>query len=194
MAVVILLFFVWCTFAPFHHGQMPLSRAQATQMLSNMKQLHLATQQMALDGSTTGETNLRWPGSTGGTFTNWAAELLHGYLKTNDFIKLMAAPKEQADPWYQRVFAWRAADPAMPVANTNGVLVYAVAEESASSAVFLSSANFTNSTSGGALNPSRSMFHDRCFVVFHKGGDGAILLPRQAGRTNEVGTYAPLCR
>ena len=32
-----------------------LARGQMTQTLSNMRQLHLATQQMALDGTTTGD-------------------------------------------------------------------------------------------------------------------------------------------
>ncbi len=39
-----------------------VGKAQMTQTLSNMKQLHLATQQMALDGTTTGDATLTWPG------------------------------------------------------------------------------------------------------------------------------------
>ena len=39
-----------------------LARGQMTQTLSNMRQLHLATQQMALDGTTTGDPALCWPG------------------------------------------------------------------------------------------------------------------------------------
>ena len=39
-----------------------LVRGQMTQTLSNMKQLHLVTQQMAIDSTTTGDTNLGWPG------------------------------------------------------------------------------------------------------------------------------------
>ena len=39
-----------------------LVKGQMTQTLSNMKQLHLATQTMALDGVTTGDATLGWPG------------------------------------------------------------------------------------------------------------------------------------
>ena len=39
-----------------------LVRGQMTATLSNMKQLHLVTQQMALDATTTGDTNVGWPG------------------------------------------------------------------------------------------------------------------------------------
>ena len=52
-----------------------LARGQMTQTLSNMKQLHLATQQMALDGLTTGDANLCWPGDLRRpSFGNWANE------------------------------------------------------------------------------------------------------------------------
>src|SRR3569623_1090663 len=65
-----------------------LGRAQMTQSLSNMKQLHLATQQMALDGTTTGDASLSWPGSNG--FSYWATNLVPSYLSTNDFCKLLS--------------------------------------------------------------------------------------------------------
>ena len=39
-----------------------LVKGQMTQTLSNMRQLHLATQTMALDGLTTGDATLSWPG------------------------------------------------------------------------------------------------------------------------------------
>ncbi|CAN5713817.1 hypothetical protein BH09VER1_BH09VER1_44610 [soil metagenome] len=45
-------------------------RAAKGSVLADMKQLHLATMQMVLDGTTTGDTNSGWPGDTGGTFTN----------------------------------------------------------------------------------------------------------------------------
>ncbi len=41
-----------------------LTKGQMTQTLSNMKQLHLASQQMALDGMTTGDATLTWPGDS----------------------------------------------------------------------------------------------------------------------------------
>ncbi len=160
-----------------------MERAQLTQALSNMKQLHLATEQMALDRGTTGDTNLGWPGDTGGTFTNWARQLGDGYLTTNDLNALLSAAGR------------RNPRDVMPGGNTNGVLVYAVGSNSAGSAVFLSSANFTNTPAGGVAPGAEAVpFGDHGFVVFCKGGDGVILKARQAGKTNLVGAFAPLLR
>jgi type II secretory pathway pseudopilin PulG len=156
------------------------------QVLSNAKQLYLATQQMALDGQMTGETNLGWPGDIGGTFTNWAHQLVAGsYLTTNDFLKLMSAPGVVPPPGR------------MPEMKECALLVYAVSTNSPGNTVFLTSANFTNSPSGG-MPPAKKAkpYGDKGFVVFRVGGDGAVLQPRQTGAayTNIIGGYAPLCR
>lgn len=159
-----------------------LSSGQMTQTLSNAKQLHLATQQMALDGEAEGKTNLGWPGDTGGTYSNWVHQLLAGpYLTTNDFRKLMSAPG--------------VIPPAgiIPTKEQCALLAYAVRSNSSPETVFLTTANFTNTPSGG-LPPLKNSkpYGDKGFVVFRKGGDGAILRPRQAGQTNLIGGYAPL--
>ena len=162
----------------------PTRPGQMTQSLSNMKQLLMATQQMVLDGETTANTNLGWPGETGGTFTNWARQLVPAYLSTNDFCKLLSAagkivPRDK-----------------MPESMSNSaVLVYAVSNKSPSDTVLFSSANFIHSPSGSsALNATNKPFGNKGFVIFHKGGDGAILLPKQVRATNIIGAYAPLCR
>lgn len=49
--------------------------------LSNAKQLTLATRQMALNGETTGNTNLGWPGDTGGSYNDWVDQLVPAYLQ-----------------------------------------------------------------------------------------------------------------
>ena len=159
-------------------------RGHGTQMLSNMMQLHLATQSMALDGTTTGNTNLNWPGDTGGTFVRWAILIVgEGYLTQHDFCNLLSGPGKTIP----RKF--------MPAANTNAILVYAVRETSPSEATYLTSANFTNTPTGGApLHPDAKPFGDKSFVVFRKGGDGAILIPRAIGHTNQIGLFVPLCR
>lgn len=163
-------------------GGNELRRSEMTRALSNMKQLHLATQQMALDGTTIGDPKLGWPGDTGGTFSNWANQLVPGYLSTNDFCKLMlvndGVPEGQ-----------------MPQKNDNGILVYAVKSESPKSTVFLSTANFTNTSTGG-IPPKRPFFiwKEKSIVLFRKGDNGAILLHKQAGDTNIIGAFAPLCR
>lgn len=155
-----------------------------TQTLSNMKQLHLATTQMALDGEYTKDKSLGWPGDTGGTWAVWARNLCRGgYLSTNDFKKLISAPG----------MVPTASDPASP--GKSGVLMYAISESNQGSTVFLSSANFTNTPAGGVPPIETSKpYGNKGFVVFRKAGDGAILQARQAGKTNIIGTYAPLCQ
>ena len=152
------------------------------QVLTNMKQLHLATQQMVLDGENTGDAKLRWPGDTGGSFSNWARTIVPAYLSTNDFCKLLSGPGKIVPAG------------SLPPNNTTAVLVYAVRANSDPSTVFLSSANFTNTPVGGhPLNPAARPYGAKGFVVFHKAGDGAILNPKQVGDTNRIGASAPLC-
>lgn len=179
---IILVFMV--IFMPHLLERDMMKRAQMTQALSDMKQLHLATQQMALDRTTTGEKTIGWPGDTGGSFTNWAGPLVAGgYLTARDLSRLLSVAGQSSPP-----DAWAGA-------NTNGILVYAVGSNSPASAVFLSTANFTN-TPGGGVAPGASAipFGDGGFVVFRKGGDGTILKAKQAGKTNVMGTFAPLCK
>lgn len=169
-----------------------VSRSISSTMLSHMKQLHLATQQMALDGTTTDDRNLNWPGTN--TFLSWKANLVPSYLRSNDFSRLMALPEDRNAGPMEKLRRWWAGPPPFPMANTNAVLVYQVSEQSEGNVIFLSSANFTNSPTGGALDPEHSLFKDHFFVVFRKGGYGAVLLPKQIGKIDEVGAYAPLLK
>lgn len=157
---------------------------QKTQTLSNMRQLHLATQSMALDGVTDRNTNLAWPGDTGGSFSNWTRQIVPAYLGTNDFFKLMSAPG----------VAVRSGK--LPTRMTDCALrVYAVTGEASGSFVFLTTANFTNTPHAGPpLQKDAKPYGDTGFVVFRKGGDGAILLKNQAAQTNLIGEYAPLLK
>lgn len=154
-------------------------RGQMTQTLSNMKQLHLGTQQMALDATTTGDTNLGWPGDTGNTWANWSTNLVPGYLGTNDFAKMISAPGVIAPP------------ATAPNSQTkSAVLVYGVTENSPGTTVLFTTANFTNSATGQpTLSKTAKPYGDKGFVVFRKGGDGALLLPRQTAMTNIIGEY-----
>lgn len=157
-----------------------LVRGQMTQTLSNQKQLHLATQQMALDAVTTGDTNLGWPGDTGGAFNTWATNLIGGnYLTGVDLAKLLSAPG---------VVVPAVSGTAAP--TKSAIVVYQVSENSEGNVVFLSSANFTNSAAGGsAPSATAKPYGNKGFVVFRKAGDGAILQTRQAGQTNIVGGF-----
>lgn len=109
-----------------HCGQThSIKGGQMTQSLSNMKQLHLATQIMALDGVTTANSSLGWPGDRGGTFSQWATTLVRSnYLTTNDLCKLLSAPGRTVS------------SEAIPSTNNGGILVYAVKEESGGETVF----------------------------------------------------------
>lgn len=171
-----------------------LSRPYYTQMLSSMKMLQLATQQMAQDGSTTGDVSLSWPGTNG--YAYWATNLVPSYLSTNDFRKLMSAPEDYEAGTMTKLRRWWAGPPgpASMTVNTNAVLVYAVGEDTDGKAIFLSSVNFSNTPTGGVFQSNVDLLNGRAFVVFHKAGDGAVLPPKQAGNTNMVGGYVPLCR
>jgi len=168
-----------------------LSRGQMTQTLSNMKQLHLVAQTMALDASTTGDTNVGWPGDMPTkTWAGWVTNAVPGYMKTNDMAKLLSAPGIT-------VPANAVLSSLTPGQANNGraVILYQVSETNGSTTVMFSSANFTNSSQGGtALAGSSLPYGDKGYVVFRKGGDGAVLQARQVGQTftNIIGDFAPV--
>ena len=143
-----------------------LVRGQMTQSLSNMKQLHLSTTQMALDATTTGDSTLGWPGDTGGTWGAWAGNIVEGgYMTTNDFLKMISAPGVQPV---------NTADPTAP--GVSAVQVFTAREADPGTTIFTTSANYTSG--GGAL--TTTPFQAKGFIVFRKGGDGAVYTPRQA--------------
>jgi len=168
-----------------------LSRGQMTQTLSNMKQLHLIAQTMALDASTTGDTNVGWPGDLPSkTWAGWVTNAVPGYIKTNDMAKILSAPGIT-------VPATATLSSLTPGQANNGraIVLYQVSETNGSTAVLLSSANFTNSSSGGTpLSAGSLPYGDKGFVVFRKGGDGAVLQARQIGSTftNIIGEFVPV--
>lgn len=156
-----------------------LVKGQMTQTLSNMKQLHLATQSMALDGVTTGDTNLAWPGSQGSpSWSTWAGAIVPSYLGTNDFNKLLSAPG-----------VTRGAAVVPTTVTPKALKVYNVTEEDPGDKVFITTANYTFNT---ALTGTNKPYADKGFVVFRKGGDGAILLKAQATNASLVGNTTNL--
>jgi prepilin-type N-terminal cleavage/methylation domain-containing protein len=163
-----------------------LSRGQMSQTMSNMKQLHLVTQQMALDSSTTGDTNLGWPGDMPSAgWDTWATNIVGGYIATNDFAKLISAPGI-ISPMNQSP-----AGLSPGTKSGRAILLYNVKETNDSSTVLLSSANFSNSISGGTAPSKTSLpYGDKGFVIFRKGGDGYILQSKQAGQTNIIGAFS----
>jgi prepilin-type N-terminal cleavage/methylation domain-containing protein len=166
-----------------------LTRGQATQTLSNMKQLHQIAYTMAMDATTTGDTNVGWPGNMPNkTWAGWITNAVPGYIKTNDMAKLLSAPGIT-------VPATATLSSLTPGQANNGraVVLYQVAETNENTTVLFSTANFTNSQSGGdALSSSSIPFGDKLYGVFRKGGDGSILQARQVGSqfTNVIGAFA----
>lgn len=159
-----------------------LARAQMTQSLSNMKQLHLIAQTMALDATTTGDTNLGWPGDLPQkTWAGWVTNAVPGYIKTNDMAKLLSAPGIT-------VGGDATIESLQPgVVGGRAIILYQVSETNDNNTVIFSTANFTNAAAGQALNGSALPFGDKGFVVFRKGGDGSVLQSKQSTNTNIAG-------
>jgi len=170
LVAVVVLFVLWVVgvyvLFPRQDGNAP--SGQMVQTLSNMQQLYFATRQMQMDREVSGNTNIGWIGDTGGTFSNWTAQLVRGrYLTTNDLCKLLSVPGIVLPPGK------------MPALKETGLLVYAVSESSPDAAIFLTTANFTNTSGGGILDTQAKPFGAKGFVVFTKGGEGDILQPRK---------------
>ncbi len=154
-----------------------ISKAQMTQSLSNMKQLHLTCQQMALDSSTTGDATLGWPGSYA-TFGAWVTNVAPAYLSTNDLAKILSVAGA----------VLTSSNISGSSGNTNGIKILTVTENDDGGAVLLYTRNVTPATSGAWTTNATPLFGNRGFVVFRKGGDGSVYLPRQLAQTNLLGT------
>jgi len=148
-----------------------LIQGQATQSLSNSRQLYVATFNMAADSTSTGDTNLGWPADTGGTWTAWATPLVGGgYMTTNDFAKMLSAPG-----------IMRSTNTAIATAGSNALAVLNVGESSSMQAVFVKSANFV--TPGTAPLAVAKPFGAKAFIVLRKGGDGSVFKGMQGTNT-----------
>jgi len=162
-----------------------LARGQMTQTMSNMKQLHLVAQQIALDGSTTGDTNFAWPGDLPTkTWATWASIVTNGYMTSVDLAKMCSAPSVTAN-------SNTIAASSTP-GTTRAVLGYQVSDTNESTVILFSSSNFTNATSPTAPIATGKPYGTKGFVVFRKGGDGAVLQNNQATNTNVLGGFATL--
>lgn len=157
-------------------------KGRMTQTLSNMKQLRLATQAMSLDNETTGESPIRWTctGTTPLTFGQWSNAIVPAYLSEKDFKKLFSATEGRAF-WFERKF-------------TNAINVFAVSENDPANTLLFATKNWRGI---GNANLDDSRYAKGGFIVFRKGGDGAILLRNQAASTNLIGSggmhdYLPL--
>ncbi len=156
-----------------------LVRGQMTQTLNNARQLHLATQTMSMDTTTSGD-GVSWTFSstspttplTVGTFSQ---ALTDGkYLTTPDLKKIYAAPGVSPGTNF--------------TATTIAFKIIATAENSPSDQPFVFTKNLTPMTPLGTTNVP---YGDKGFILFRKGGDGGIYTrPADATNTNIFGTNA----
>lgn len=151
-----------------------ITRGQLIQALNNARQIHLATQQMALDRTTTGDTFIGWPADISGAdapeLTDAAdfAELLidEGYLEEGDL----------------RIFTAAGIPPATDLENLGteniAFAVGEVGETSAGNTVFLVTVNYVGGADG--LDEEQAPFGNKGWIALRKGGDGSNYRLRQA--------------
>ena len=177
------------------------TRAQLTQTLSNARQIFLSAFAMATDGTQTGDAKYGWPGdlavSNDATVQITTVPQFVQRLVDNDYLKpgdLKVFSTAGITPWNGRYIA-----PASP--NSPGTLqpsfdgnancafkIYKVKESDGANVIFLATKNFTyTSNPTVAISSNTSPFGDKGFVVFHKGGDGAIYNKQQATSKTLVG-------
>lgn len=152
-----------------------ITRGQLTQALNNARQIHLSTQQMALDRTTTGDPIIGWPGdidTTGddapelGDAADFARLLIdEGYLGEGDL----------------RIFTAAGVTAALNLeALTSANIAFAIGEVrevNSSDTIFIVTANYQTP---GELDENQEPFGDKGWVVFRKGGDGGYYRQRQA--------------
>lgn len=145
-----------------------LVRGPMTQTLSNLKQLHMAAQQMTLDNQTTGDSPIRWTcsGTTPLTFEQWTNALVTGNYVTAAELKKFLSFGTRHSP-------------------TNVVNVFAVTEKDPADTVLLATKNWQGP---GAPALAKNIYPRPGVVIFRKGGDGVILQPSQAAATNLIGS------
>lgn len=137
-----------------------ITKAQMTQVLNNMRQLHLITTQQELEATSTGDTTLGWPGDDG---VNW-----------EENMKEALGGGQDGEAQFEKL---------MRVQNKNrAVIVTNVKSSDPGNTIFLHTSNW----SGGSLNASEPL-GENGFVVMRKAGDGAVLNRRQAGNEELTG-------
>ena len=160
---------------PVRCGQVPA--------LSQMKQLHLAAQQMELDGVTTGTPNSDWTSYKGKplTYEQWRSLLIEGkYLTPQDFTKLTTLTDNKG------LFGYKAVP--------NAITVFAVCEDDPDTTPLFATKNWRGLDTKSLSGPP---YETRGFAVFRKAGDGAILQNNQCQKADLIGSggkfhYLPL--
>lgn len=180
-----------------------LVKGQETQALNNEKQIHLATFNMSTDRVSTGDSTIGWPGDLIA-----ASGTVAGITTVGGFVKVLS-DNNYLKPGDLKVFAAAGVIPytgnnltttpflsaAAPAPSNCAYTIYAVQEADGASAIFLSTINATlvpdsttDATCHFTLDPNSKVFGDKGYVIFHRGGDGAILGKNQAAKTSLQGS------
>jgi prepilin-type N-terminal cleavage/methylation domain-containing protein len=151
-----------------------LTKGQMVGTLNNARQLFLAAQQMALDGTTNGDANLQWPGDypagTINTLQDYVTKVVQGdYLKGSDLPKILSAPGATCTA----TTTTNNNITTVTLGGTSALKVYPVNDKNSSNTIFTATANYTYDTAFGAQPPNP--YGDKGFIVIRKGGDGSVL-------------------
>jgi len=156
-----------------------LTKAQMNTALSNLRQVHLATQSAALDAFTTQDNSIGWPGDVGISGGNALSKMLidNKYLNGRDAAKVFAAGAIKA---------------AIGVTDSvpEGSIAFTfenVKESNPGTTVFGYTKNYTYGQNIDD-NSTTEPFKDAGFVVMRKGGDGAVYRPQQGENTDLIGS------
>jgi len=155
-----------------------LTKAQMNTALSNLRQVHLATQSAALDAFTTQDNTIGWPGDVGIS----GGEALSGMLIANKYLNARDAAKVFAAGGIK---AATGVSDSIPEANI-AFTFEDVVESDSGTTVFAYTKNYTygsNIEDGTTTEP----FKDAGFVVMRKGGDGAVYRAQQGENTEMIG-------
>ncbi len=153
-----------------------LTRGQASQTLSNARNLYISTFAMAADGIATSDATLAWPGDTGvNSWANWAGALTtNGYMTTNDFNKMLLAPGMA-----------RLANAVPTSSDESAINLYAVTSSSPMNAVIFTTANIAD-PGNEDIDADALPYGNKVFIVFRKGGDGNIYLGSQSKKSELI--------
>ena len=201
MLVVIAIIAVIAAFAvPAITGG--LTRGQLIQAVNNSKQIHLATLNMANDGSQTGDSRYGWPGDLATatdanvkitTVSDFVQRLVdNDYLKPGD-LKVFATPG--ITPWNGTytppadATSKGSLSPPFDGTKNCAFKIYKATDRDGGNTLFLATKNYTYTDQAAtAINANAAPFGDKGFVVYHKGGDGTFYKKQQATSKAIIGT------
>lgn len=148
-------------------------KGQIIQAVNNARQIHIATMSMANDGAANSDSSLGWPGDTGVTTVSDFVGYLVGYdyLKVGD-LKVFAAAGIQACTGATIDITTGTAPKlgGFDASKNSAFYVYKVSDNDGGSTVFLTTKNYSFSTTP-TLDAATKPFGDKGFVVCRKGGD-----------------------